>query len=223
MEVKDSENAGITIGSITSQPLNLLIFNSENGWENAKSRHPTLSLTVSINKQDYVTFERHPPSIDPFELSVVADTGAQSCLWGLNNFLRSGFTEADLIPVHHSLYAANKVEIPVSGAILLRLSGLSPTGQTHTAAVMVYVSPSSNKFYLSEQALIQLNVIPESFPQLGGALLQQSAIHNSPTDCNCQKRTKAPPLPEVLPFECVPTNNDKMREWLIDYFSTSTF
>ena len=106
--------------------------------------------------------------------------------------------------------AANKVEIPVSGAILLRLSGVSPTGDTHSAAVMTYISPSSKSFCLSEQALIQLNVIPKTFPRLGGAL-QQSAI-NGIGPCDCPKRTKAQARPEHLPFECIPENNEKNKQ-----------
>lgn len=221
--VADMDSA-LTIGSIDAiKPLNHLLFDTESGWKDAKSfDHPTLALTVHINDQDYENMNRKPPSINSFTISVVTDTGAQSCLWGLSNFLQAGFTTADLIPVRHSLYAANKEKIPISGAILLRLSGSSSTGQNHTAAVMTYISPSSNKFYLSREALVQLDVISQTFPQLGGAL-HQSAIHDQPASCDCPKRTKPPSRPAKLPFECIPSNNNKMCEWLIDYFSVSTF
>lgn len=32
-----------------------------------------------------------------------------------------------------------------------------------------------------------------------------------------------PELPKELPFECCPENNTRMKEWLPEYFSTSTF
>lgn len=213
----------MTIGGVYTTPLSHLLFDTDNGWEKAKmSDHPTLSLTASIDKQDYLKLDRETPSVHPFTVSAVTDTGAQSCLWGLDSFLQAGFTKGDLIPVRHSLYAANKEEIPVFGAIFLRLSGQSSTGQSHAAAVMVYVSPSSSKFYLFKDALVQLGVISSSFPQLGSAL-HQASIHNKPSPCGCPKRTGPPARPEELPFDCTPNNNSKMRDWLTDYFAASTF
>ena len=145
-----------------------------------------------------------------------------SCLWGLQNFLQAGFTKADLIPVKHSLFAANKGKIQVSGAIFLRLSGSSGDGRNCTAAVMTYISPSTSRFYLSREALVQLNVIPPNFLELGAAL-HQSSIKNRQATCDCHKRTKPPPRPNTLPFECTPANNNKIRDWLIDHYAASTF
>ena len=217
-------NSAIAIGSVVNTSLTHLIFDTERGWKKAKSlKHPTLSLTVDVDENDYITLGRKPPSIESSTIAAVTDTGAMSCLWGLNGFLRAGFTKADLIPVKQSLDAANKEVIPISGAIFLRLSGFSSTGERHTAAVMTYISPSSDKFYLSEDALLQLNVISPAFPEVGGAL-HQSAIQGSQLNhCDCKKRVKSPSRPDKLPFECVPSNNDKMRRWLINYFSASTF
>ena len=132
-----------------------------------------------------------------------------------DNFHQAGFTEADLIPVRHSLYAAKKEKILISGAIPLWLSGLSSTGQIHTAAVRTHVSPSSNKFYLYREALIQLDAISPTFPKLSGAL-HQSFIQEQHASCDCLRRTKPPSCPDKLPFECTPANNDRMCEWLIN-------
>ena len=52
----------------------------------------------------------------------------------------------------------------LQGAIFVRLHGKDACGKKHTARVMVYVNPSTEKFYLSrEEALIQLGVIPKVF------------------------------------------------------------
>ena len=82
-----------------------------------------------------------------------------SCLWGLDGFLQAGLTLIDLIPVKQILDAAKSEMILISGAILLRLSGFSSSSQQYNAAVMVYVSPSARKFYLSEETLTQLGII----------------------------------------------------------------
>ena len=60
------------------------------------------------------------PKIAESVVDVVADSGAQSCLWSRKSFLASGFSMADLIPVRHTMRAADRAEIEIDGAILLR-------------------------------------------------------------------------------------------------------
>ena len=86
-------------------------------------RHPTLQLTVAVDPADYHKINHPAPRVQPSKVTVVTDTGAESCLWGLSDFLRCGFSTYDLTPVKHTLYAANKEDIKVSGAILTRFSG----------------------------------------------------------------------------------------------------
>jgi len=211
--------------------LDHLIFDTDDGWHKVRSvSHPTLQLIVGVSAEDYACFDRKPPSVEPSKLTVVTDTGAQSCLWGRNDFLQHGFSKSDLIPVKHTLYAANRERISVDGAILLRLTGTTNNGDTCTAAVMTYVSPSANQFYLSRDALIQLNVISKDFPRVGAAIREESVdggakhvIASLEHSCECPARTLPPQRPSELPFPCIQENNEKMRGWLLDRFSTSTF
>ena len=41
--------------------------------------------------------------------------------------------------------------------------------------------------------------------------------------CSCPQREAAPPRPAELPFPCIPTNNERMRAWLLDRYASSTF
>ena len=52
---------------------------------------------------------------------------------------------------------------------------------------MVYISPSTQKFYLSRETLIQLGVISSNFPCVGGAL-EHAAIEHEMHSCGCLKR-----------------------------------
>ncbi len=56
----------------------------------------------------------------------MADTGAQSCPWSMDEFLAARFTNEDLIPVKLDLHAANRSPIHVNGAITLHLQGMPP-------------------------------------------------------------------------------------------------
>ena len=199
------------------------IFDSKNGWKRSESMsHPTLRLRVATDASDYTHVGVPKPDIMPSYVTTVTDTGAQSCLWGLQDFYRCGFKDSDLLPVKRSMVAANREEITISGAIFLRLSAKDSLGNTFTAPVMVYVSPSTNRFYLSRQALIQLCVIPKNFPQVG-AFMETSGIENERAPCGCLRRELPPDRPSRLPFECRPENNAKMREWFGAYYASSTF
>ena len=41
--------------------------------------------------------------------------------------------------------------------------------------------------------------------------------------CDCVPRTPPPDRPKELPFTCIPANNQKMREWLLNRYAASTF
>lgn len=106
------------------------IFTQE-GWKKAASlSHPTLRLRISTHEEDYNCLSMVPAKISPKHIEVVADSGAQSCLWSRRDFLKSGFSLTDLINVHHTMEAANAAPIKINGAILLRLSGMRMTGKS---------------------------------------------------------------------------------------------
>ena len=141
------------------------IFKTQGGWQKSESmRHPTLTLQVTTNDNDYLQLNRKCPQITPCQVTMVSDTGAQSCLWGTQGFFKCGFRESDLIPVKRVMLAANHKQIKIMGAVFIRLSGKDCNGKIHTALVMVYITPDTKRFYLSREAMVQLRVISENFP-----------------------------------------------------------
>ena len=147
--------------------LNHHIF-TPSGWSRvSKLSHPKLRVRIHTDPADYDQLNAVQPTIVPKYIDVVADSGAQSCLWSRSEFLRSGFSMKDLVPVRHVMKAANCAEITIDGAILLRLSGMTQDGSNYEAAVMVYISPNVKSLFLSKEVMIQLGIIAPSFPQIG--------------------------------------------------------
>ena len=97
----------------------------------------------------------------------VADTGAQSDLWSLDEFLNAGYKISDLSPVSRSLNAANKSPIRIDGAFIASFSGLSPNGDRITCPSMVYVSRDVSTMYLSYDTMVDLGIVSHNFPQIG--------------------------------------------------------
>ena len=215
-------------------------------WRKAQFlHHPKIDLTISVSASDYRDFGRDCPCIKPSKVSVMTDSGAQSCLWSMNGFLSAGFTKADLLPVSIELLAANKSPINIAGAIIVRLQGYhKDRGKKFSCASMVYVSEDANGFYLSCEAMIDLAIVPPNFPSVGAAASdyeqqlygQKATDHhralnagcsepssNPESPCTCPVRTVVPYRPKELPYACVPSNNDRMKEWLLQTFASSTF
>ena len=109
-------------------------------WRKAQFlNHPKIYLTISVSASDYRDFGRDCPCIKPSKVSVMTDSGAQSCLWSMNGFLSAGFTKADLLPVSIELLAANKSPINIAGAIIVRLQGYHTTGIPQGALQEVFL------------------------------------------------------------------------------------
>ena len=91
---------------------------------------------------------------------------------------------------------------------------------------MVNVSPSTRKFYLSREALIQLKVIPPDFPKVGSAVyaseLSATAVASDIAPCGCPIRKLPPGLPDTLPFQPRPENIERMKAWLLHRYRYST-
>ena len=205
------------------------IFN-KGEWRRADIKeHPRIQLELSSKQQST-------------KVTAVADSGAQSNLWSLDQFINAGFTTADLSPVSLSLNAANKSPIKIDGAFFGKLSGKSPTGKTISCRSMIYVSRDVKSLYLSYDTMLDLGILNKNFPQIGmfPSDQQQTSSRNSDTPrmntgmicgatkddggiCDCPKRTPVPPRPEEFPIPCTPENNSKMKAWLLDRYKSSTF
>ena len=69
----------------------------------------------------------------------IADTGAQTNLWGFTEFCKAGYSIQLLDSVSVQLSAANKQHIDVVGGFKAEFSGESPTGKKVSCQDMVYV------------------------------------------------------------------------------------
>ena len=247
-------------------PLNERIFD-KGTWRKVKSKqHP--------QAQFYLGLAKHPHRQSVL-VNGIADTGAQSNLWGLEDFKKAGFLPDYLSPVSVSIHAANKNPINVIGAFTGKFEGTTPNGDTVSCISTVYVSDSVAGFFLSFDTMVDLLILDRNFPTIGscpreysdfgGTLQAQSAPrtdntvrsdtdrtngtnvpssahlalgsdisirslhlgcaapHSSGTCCNCPQRTSVPERPSSLPFPPIAENNHRMKQWLLERYSSSTF
>ncbi|CAB4035906.1 Hypothetical predicted protein [Paramuricea clavata] len=225
---------------------------SKGEWKRARLLdHPRVKVTISVAKSadTRITSPSHASGRDTV-VSAVADTGAQSDLWSLADFLACGFSRDELRPVSLSLSAANRSPISIEGAFFAKITSTPHNGNVMSCHSMVYVSSSVQAMYLSYETLLNLGLLANDFPSMDnvGTPSERTQIAdsdaspdpasinaarslnngcnapNTPHDpCSCPQREVAPPSPPVLPFPCTPENNDRMKAWLLARYSSSTF
>ena len=136
------------------------VFDGSFGWIASEAdRHPTLRLTVAVDGDAYSRLDLPKPPRSSAVISAVADSGAQTCLRGMSVLSRLGLRKEHFTPVSKRILAANDEEVNVLGAIFVKMSGLGTQGQRIQTSAMVYVTESTNRFYVSKSALVQLGVL----------------------------------------------------------------
>ena len=156
-------------------------------------------------KEDYEHFGMSLSSYPHGGLvTAIEDTGCQSCLIGLKMVYRLAFKQADL-PMTHKMSAVNRQAIKISGTVILCLWGADRGGYPVESTQLCYVSPESEKWFLSHETSIDLGFISSSFLILGEALqvnpdTASSASNSKDTttsrldECTCLERSLPPPF-----------------------------
>ena len=183
-----------------------------------------------------------PPTsrLTPVQLSAMADTGCQSCLASVKVIRHLGLRESDLIPVTMQMHTMNYNGIKILGAVILRFSGKSLSGQTFESRQIVYVTSDSDKLFLSRETCMALGMITKNFPTVGETLhtcnssepdtacdatdtpCLDSDTHapESATSslCTCPRRGTPLPEPTKIPFLGTKNNGMNLQQWLLDYY-----
>ena len=189
-----------------------------------KASHPRVKINIALGSRIS-------------SVMAVADSGAMSNVWGMRAFLASGFSKDDLKPVVVDIKAANRVKLNILGHIDAQVFAkcYNDDDEYLDCNTKIYISDSISDFFLSYNTMLDLGILGRNFPAIGEFRHNQViASHSiSPTDnpvsdsvkevCQCPKRGPVPARPDKLPFEPIKENNDKMREWLLDTFGSSTF
>ena len=174
----------------------------------------------------------------------LADTGAQSNVWALQDFESAGFNRSQLRSARVRVSAANRTPLNIIGKTDAYFEGKSPDGSMISTRDEIYVSDSVRGFYLSRSTQRGLGIISENFPTIGEHLVNANPVIPSGVaepvlsvrsmnfgclqdgnidSCKCPQRSAVPPRPSTLPFAAVPENNQRMKEWLLNRYAASTF
>ena len=126
---------------------------------------PTLGLYATHYPCDTRALSLQTPLRRPTKaalVSVVADTGCQSCLAGTNLLSKLGLNERHLSKTRLQMTAANGNNLDIIGAIALRLSDSASQGGIETRQI-VYICRDTSDFFLSRGACVELGIVLLTF------------------------------------------------------------
>ena len=197
-------------------------------WRRRPSKaQPTITINIQAQPTDVQNLGLHPTfnnTTKSIKIQVVVDTGCQSCLAGISILPRLGFDKAHLVKTSMRMRAANQNSIGILGALVLRITGFTNSGKTQTTRQIVYITESTDKFFLSMEACESLGIISPTFPSIGYTSTDVSVLEEKvEPECSCPTRQQPPPLPTTLPFPAEGENRDKLEKWLLQYYRSSTF
>ncbi len=182
-------------GNDTKKPshatLNHHVF-TKGAWRRARLRdHPKVTISISMDTLPERNSLKKNLAITA-NVQAVADSGAQSDLWSLADYLSHGFTQDALTPVSLDLSAANRSPISIEGAFFAHIETQDQQGKVAKCRSMVYVSKSVQGMYLSLETMINLGILGSGFPNIGKADEGTMERHQRPEPADTHTRCELP-------------------------------
>ena len=114
-----------------------------------------------------------------------------------------GLKKSDLLPVKMKMMGAGSDDLDIVGAVVLNISTKNTNGEIFSTKQFSYVSSQVSKIFLSRQALEDLQIIGNDFPDPASPVTSAAAVTTPTTateTCDCPRRPAGPPpLPTSLP------------------------
>ena len=152
----------------------------------------------------------------------LADTGASVVCSGTSTMRQMGLEEKHLCPTTTVIRVASKEKLTVLGFIPVAVQVVGhPDKQTVQA---LYITKELTSLFISRTCLLELGCLPQSWPY--PQVQPEKCAANTAellAPCGCPVRTETPKPPTELPFPATDANGPRLKEWLLNYYSSSTF
>ena len=217
----------------TNPPIKHHIFNGQ--WFTRNSEpHPTITVTLTPSPADHATLG-HPMSQScsprPVNVSMIADSGCQSCIMPTTVAYKMGLSDSDIFPVTLTMRGAIAEDLFVCGGIVAIITATDMSGSIRCTKQIIYLSKKMTKSFLCREALVDLGALPTHFPAIPANNIHITASTSSVTEpdlpiCSCPKRPdEPPPLPTSLPpgLKAIPEHVPALKQWILDYYGASSF
>ena len=247
--------------TVNTIPLPHMLHDIHQGWVKSRPlRNPDLSLTIKLHLPSYreigltiPTFTRKiKNSTRSIRSPSVMDTGAQMSVCPISTLTELGIRPDTILPLQSRIEGASSEPISLIGGILVEVTGYTSEGRTMSCLQMMYVSRAVKRVYMSKDACIKLQVVPENFPLVGScppetnqsesSLLSPINSNQKPSvpppqtkctntgiiepgteECTCPSRSLPPADTPTLPCEPTEDNLPILKAYILNRYSASAF
>ena len=187
---------------------------------------PKLTVNVSMMSEAHKKFGRiwkgsRKGAFNPHPVEAYTDTCCQTCTAGVDFIEQIGCPLEYLVPTTHRIIGITASSLEIVGSVLLRIEIDGKVSRQ-----MVHISKNCHGLYLSEQALVDLGIIPSSFPHpptSAAATYPETACCKEGVSTPCVTRTKTPDRPAKMPFAPTKENVPALEKWFLETFNSSGF
>ena len=186
----------------------------ENGLIRKRSQNWDPLQSISVTSKFYGHFE-----------VPLADTGAMLCSIQKSTVEQMGISEEDYLPTDMMMMGCSGKYVDMEGAIMAQI-----TIGSHITHQIMYVADTPAGSVLSQEALMDLGIIPRNFPAQMPISNNMNTVNandvsnmvvTSVEKCECPSRKSCPPLPEKIPFEPTEENVEKLEGYIKKYHEES--
>lgn len=159
--------------------------------------------------------DRHK-NIAPVEEYTFPDSGSNIIVGGPQHLRKFDLDIADLLPPgkFKSFTTSSGERVEILGWLPAKFKiGNNTTSQPF------YISHNVDRIYMSKFALIDLNILPSTYPLPMNHSATVAAIDTETTT----KKPKIPPRPKTLPFPATEENIPKLKDYLLTAFADTAF
>ena len=153
-----------------------------------------------------------------YEMSVFPDSGASICVGGTEHLDTLSIPKSDLIPCRNTIEAVGDFKLNCRGWLPVEFSV-----EVYKTLQPLYICDDVDRIYFSKTAFKEFAILPLCFPNPMGKVVKSNpetvlAVDNKIIPC-----ASPPSRPKELPYDPTPENIPKLKQYLIDQFSSSIF
>ena len=189
----------------------------------------TLAVQLSTSRHDISQLSNRqlPESVQQVMIDVkgIADTGCSTLCAGDNIRSKLRIPRSCLMSSSVTLRTADGKKLTVMGALPVEVS---VPGTTKSSKQVLHIVKELTGLFLSKLCLSDLGSISSNFPLPDGISMASISTQKAEqtcgavlAECGCPRRERAPD-PPALPFPAVPENIQKLKNFIINHYSTST-
>ena len=124
-------------------------------------RPPTITVSAQIVRQSHEKFGKTTSfPLQRTGINAISDSGCQTCTAGPEILRKLNCPPSYLVKTRHNIVGITESPLDIIGVLFLDIQL-----NTKTTKQMVYISKNCRGFFLSQTAMKDLHIIPNSFPQ----------------------------------------------------------